>query len=232
MQNFGFCYLFNVVPYKAGIYAWADVVQPAVLMMTPQPPPVFVVPGMYVGCTAYDALIVATLECFFDAACLNTTAQWISVLPANALPKPLDSSLTVRFPAETIVGSILAEDMVDVWRTVKNFSAYYDACAPMQCTYALIQGNDFLYVMTMLIGLIGGLTVVLRIIAKLVVTVGRRCYNYFKKPQRAAVRIERPSTSSMTRNWGTQSRSHWQRSRYVIAFSVQRFARIPAAQWS
>lgn len=145
--------------------------------MIPEPPPVFVVPGMRVGCFPYYAIRDASLECFFDSACLNSTAQWISTLPASAWPKPLNSSTVSIFSPTTTVSSIFEQQMVENWEPLTNFSNYYKACSPIECTYTLTKRGDLIYVVTTLIGLFGGLLVALKFVSPLMIDV----YRYFEK---------------------------------------------------
>ena len=137
--------------------------------MEPYPPPHYVIPGMRVGCLPYHALIDGTLECFFSAACLNNTARWISSLPSDSWPKPLDSSAMKAFFPNTSVGSIFTGVPLDHWSEARNFSGYYSECLPVLCTFTAIQKKSVIYLITLLIGLYGGLNVALRIIAPLLI---------------------------------------------------------------
>ena len=164
-------------------------------MMTPQPPPVFVVPGMYVGCTLFDVINKATLECFFDLICLNTTAHWISDLPVSARPNPLNSSAPSRFPPNSPIGAIFEGHMVEKWSPQENFSSYFATCAPIECTYTFIERNHFLYTLTTLIGSFGGLMVVWRILAPLIV-------QFFQKIRRLCSNRHESSTTTERRQSG------------------------------
>ena len=149
--------------------------------MVPQPSPVFVVPGMHVGCVPFDSINRASLECFFDAICLNTTAQWISSLPATSWPKPLNRSVRSQFSPSTKIEEIFAYQMVERWENRANFSSYYAACAPNECTYTFQGRNHFAYILTTIIGAFGGLTVTLRILASLFILIYRRMVSFYKK---------------------------------------------------
>ena len=147
--------------------------------MIPQPPPVFIIPGMHVGCTPFQAFSGSTLECFFDPACLNVTAGHISTLPSSAWPKPLNPLLPSHFSRKATISEILAPQMVEEWSNARNFTNYYGICAPSECTYTFKQRNEPLYVLTTLIGLFGGLIVSLRILAPMIVQLFRTVRNYF-----------------------------------------------------
>jgi hypothetical protein len=57
---------------------------------------------------------------------------------------------------------------VSPWTLLRNqtfFQQYFNSCAPDSCQYTNIQRHDFfLYIITSLIGLFGGLSSILRII--------------------------------------------------------------------
>ncbi|CAF2632924.1 unnamed protein product [Rotaria sp. Silwood2] len=71
---------------------------------------------------------------------------------------------------------IVDEFLVETWNDKTNFEGYYDKCSPLQCTYRTVHKNDFFYLITRVIGLFGGLSVALRIIAPLIVKLGRDAF--------------------------------------------------------
>ncbi|CAF2816876.1 unnamed protein product, partial [Rotaria sp. Silwood2] len=180
-NDFYLCNSLFAVNYKAGIYAWALEPRPLTQMMSPEPPPVFVIPGMYVGCYPNDAMNDNTLECFFDSTCLNTTAQWISTLPTTSWPKSLNSSIKSRFYPNTTVGFLLDHQMVEEWLNVTNFSSYYAACSPASCTYTMTKHSGILHILTAFIGSLGGIMVVLRTAAPQLVELHSFLARYMSK---------------------------------------------------
>ncbi|CAF3741163.1 unnamed protein product [Rotaria sp. Silwood1] len=175
-------------------------------MMSPKPPPVFVVPGMHVGCFPNDAMNDNTLECFFDSTCFNTPAQWISTLPVTSWPKPLNSSIKSHFLPTTTIGSLLEQNMVEEWQNVTNFSGYYAACSPASCTYTMTKHSGIFHILTTLIGSLGGLMVVLRIIAPQLVKLHSLLADYMSKRTK-------PDTSVQMQQLGMISRC------FLVAFS-------------
>jgi hypothetical protein len=169
LKDFKYCSPLTTATYKAGIYDWAAQPRPYPYMMIPQPPPVYVIPGMKVGCMPYDAMIESTLECWYSEECLNVTASWISRLPANAWPKSLNSSKLYGFSPKESMEQIADRQMVDEWQSIKNFSAYYSQCSPIECTYSFQQRNNFIYLISLLISLYGGLTISLRFLSPCIV---------------------------------------------------------------
>ena len=153
--------------------------------MEPYPAADFIIPGMKVGCLPYLALADSHLECFFSAKCLNDTARWISNLSSDSWPRPMDRSAMIKFAPNTSLGFVFTEMMLDHWKEGRNFSGYYHVCEPVQCTFTTVRANSFIYLFTLLIGLYGGLTVALRIIAPLVVQAMRFIVCQYKKKFRS-----------------------------------------------
>ena len=154
-------------------------------MMTPAPRPIFVVPGMHVGCMPYEALSSSSLECFFSPTCLNDTARWISNLPAADWPKPLKRSQLNHFLPNTSIGSLMDQQMADKWDNTLDYDAYYRACSPMQCTYTAVGHNSLLYIITLLVGLCGGFNILIRTVSPFIVKVGYLMHSRLKKGKSA-----------------------------------------------
>jgi hypothetical protein len=85
-----------------------------------------------------------------------------SISPINATV--LDASIPTRFSVNTTIGTMLDELMVEQWNWSINYDYYYAACQPSQCSYTLTAKNDAVYIVTTLIGLIGGLVTALKLI--------------------------------------------------------------------
>ena len=149
--------------------------------MEPNPAADFVFPGMKVGCLPYQALADSTLECFYSAACLHEATPWISNQPAVARSHAMNGSSMVFFSSNTPVSVIFANKMLDHWKNTTSFSGYYHACEPVQCTFTTTRKNSFIYLITLLIGLYGGLTVALRIASPGIVRLGRFAFAQFTK---------------------------------------------------
>ncbi len=137
-NNFGYCDSFHTYTYKGGIYSWGSELRSLQSMMTPFPPPIYVIPGMYVGCTPYDALIGSNLQCFFDSICFNSTISWISTFNESNWPTLLDKSIPSRFNPNDTIETLLEADMIEEYIITKNFSQYYSICNPIECIYFML----------------------------------------------------------------------------------------------
>ena len=145
-------------------------------MMIPQPAAVYLIPGMFVGCFMSDALLATNLQCLYSEQCINEMAKWISNLPSDAWPKPLNHSLNFQFLVDNTIRYIIDKKMIDRWVISKNFSSYYSTCAPIECSYKILQRNTFIDIIGILLGLYGGLTVALRFIAPKLVQIFTSLY--------------------------------------------------------
>lgn len=54
--------------------------------------------------------------------------------------------------------------MVEQWNITSAFESYYQECQPTQCTYVFQTRNDAIYIVTTLVGLVGGLNTVLKFV--------------------------------------------------------------------
>jgi hypothetical protein len=131
-----------------------------------------IIPGFASGCMPVDALLVSTLECFFNQTCINGIVSY-STKPQQTFPA-ITMQSTSRFNITSNIQSIIDQLMVEDWGINVFFSKYYNACAPLSCTYSISQRHNFNYVLTTLIGLLGGLCVGLGVIVSLVVNIIRR----------------------------------------------------------
>jgi hypothetical protein len=159
--------------------------------------PTITLPGLIGGCLPVDGLRMTTLECFFDSACLDTLQN---VLNDTMIPSPLNISVSTRFShTTTTLGSMIDELFIEQWFNTSNYSSYYQTCSPHACYYKLVERNSLIYVITILLGLYGGLTIIIRMI----VSESLRLFSHMRFPQfgnqRRTMRVA-PSTSVTTAN--------------------------------
>lgn len=152
--------------------------------MDPYPPPIFVIPGMRVGCMPYDTMIKSNLECFFNQTCVNITANLISTLAPVDWPTALNRSESKHSPTSTIT-LISEQQMIEDWRKSVNFTPYFNSCAPYECSYTLLERNNYAYLISLLLSLFGGLTVAIRFIAPPLVSVSHMIHNTFARKRQS-----------------------------------------------
>ena len=118
------------------------------------------VAGFVVSCFALDALLQSTLECFFDSTCLTTVLAYFPT--SNITGNDILNISQTLYPFDSTIEELVNNLLIEQWSSNISFSAYYSQCAPILCTYKLLQYNSFLQILTTLLGVYGGLTVVLR----------------------------------------------------------------------
>ncbi|CAF0862752.1 unnamed protein product [Adineta steineri] len=119
-------------------------------------------PGVVAGCLPIDGIRLSTLECFYDSNCiLNLTSIASTRTTTIWIAKPLNASTPSNYSSNTLIGSLADSLFVEDWGIASNYSSYFASCAPHSCSYQYIDHNTILYIITTLLGLYGGLTVVL-----------------------------------------------------------------------
>ena len=86
----------------------------------------------------------------------------------------IDGSMLSRFSETSSVGDLLDEMMVDRWNRSAVYERYYAGCRPKECIYTVRARNDVIYIVTTVIGLIGGLTTALKVVVPRLVEIVRR----------------------------------------------------------
>ncbi|CAF2652075.1 unnamed protein product [Rotaria sp. Silwood2] len=108
----------------------------------------------------------------------TTQGNALRSMASEVNTKALDRSLPSRFALDSTIGSIVDRLMVEEWTNITSHKAYYDRCQPITCTYSYVDKKIWLVVITTVIGLIRGLTIVLKFVVLLVVkSFFYCCYN-------------------------------------------------------
>ncbi|CAF0750580.1 unnamed protein product [Adineta steineri] len=123
---------------------------------------VFPLPGLYIGCYIIESLLQSNLQCFYDQVCIDTVQLYLqssTFINATAL----DISLSIQYLENSTIADILDELMVEEWNSSSIYGNYYSECQPSGCSYTVTTKNSAIYIITTLIGLVGGLITVLKI---------------------------------------------------------------------
>ncbi|CAF1235164.1 unnamed protein product [Adineta steineri] len=135
------------------------------------------IPGFYRGCTLLDSMRYSTLTCLFNESCLNIMTFWLNISYINVL----DSNNLKHFKSNSTIAEIMDRIFIDRWNISTSHQAFYKQCNPEKCIYTLFQRNSLLNIVTIVFGLISGLTKILQIIVpflvKCVFAIYSRCFN-------------------------------------------------------
>ncbi|CAF1112213.1 unnamed protein product [Adineta steineri] len=147
--------------------------------IVPQVVKVFNVTGFYVGCYTTEALLRSTLECFYNQTCIDTLQIYLSSV-SSMYVTALNSSLSSQYSQDSTIEYLLNNLMIEEWNSTQMYDQYYNECQPMECTYTIETRNNILYVITILIGLIGGLTTVSKIFVPILVKIIVYCFRKWR----------------------------------------------------
>jgi hypothetical protein len=131
--------------------------------------------GLNMGCTATSSFLVSTLECFYNLSCINL------INGVNTTDTPLLFANSSRFPPSTLITDLIDHLFVETWSTTINYSAYFILCSPISCSYTYVQQLNSFYLMTVILGLSGGLNVVLQGICPTMIYLLFKVYQCRKK---------------------------------------------------
>lgn len=125
-------------------------------------------PGFRIGCYLIEALRQSNLHCFFNETCMFSTFKLNQTLIAIPVPMSINELLNNLF-------------IID-WRIEKlNYTNYFDVCQPTSCTYLFIGQRNLLLVITIMIGIFGGLSNVLQLIVPTSIKLIRRIYDKLRQ---------------------------------------------------
>ncbi|CAF3450141.1 unnamed protein product, partial [Rotaria socialis] len=118
-------------------------------------------PGLVVDCLPLQMTFASSLECFYNQTCLDTLLSTYSTMFDVEI---LNQSLPSRFPLTTSIESIVRELFVENFHIQASYNSYFNACAPVHCSYNRARRFNSIYIITTLIALYGGLNAAFYII--------------------------------------------------------------------
>ncbi|CAF3999813.1 unnamed protein product, partial [Adineta steineri] len=124
---------------------------------------IFIVPGIYIGCYIIEALLQSNLQCFYNETCINKIQSYFTYYLSMNLTT-LDASLLIGFHMNSTIQELVDELMVEEWNNATIYDGYYNECQPSKCSYSYQGKNGVIYIITTVIGLVGGLITVLKLI--------------------------------------------------------------------
>lgn len=133
-------------------------------------------PGIKVGCGGLEGILSNDFRCFYNQTCFDIILSLYNLDMPDRLPLPeailsipiLNSSSPSRFSPTDSLGVIFSRLMVEEWNMKSDFDSYYKTCAPSSCSYKIIERLNMVYVAVTLIGLLGGLSMFLRIFIQII----------------------------------------------------------------
>ncbi|UJR11653.1 hypothetical protein I4U23_015834 [Adineta vaga] len=133
------------------------------------------IPGFRIGCYVIDSLLQSTLECLYNISCTNLMKSFYSVQDVTVVPLNTNLSST-----NETVQSLVDRLLIDEWKFNISYENYYRTCSPRSCRYSIEERADPLYIIITIIGFYGGLSVALKIVAPLLMNIGRHFFRRFQ----------------------------------------------------
>ncbi|CAF1057497.1 unnamed protein product [Adineta steineri] len=155
------------------------------------------IPSMVLSCLPVDSLLASSLQCLYNTSCLQmiirgrsfeTNASKIDPRAANITP--LNPRFDRRSSPNTTLDNIVSRLFIEDWTNTTNFSSYYHQCAPDECTYTYEQRFNRVYIVATVCGIIGGLSVALKIFIPLLVTLLQPIYHVCRRRRLVQVPTE------------------------------------------
>ncbi|CAF4111073.1 unnamed protein product [Adineta steineri] len=136
------------------------------------------VKGLKIGCTPSESFRASTLECFYDRSCIDLIHQYTNY---TTFHNPV-LNMTSRFSINTTIAELIDNLFIERWATKMNYSSYFHECSPLYCSYTYIQKkSSFIYTITVLLGLQGGLSIVLKWFCPKIVRIASKVNDCRKK---------------------------------------------------
>ncbi|CAF4795170.1 unnamed protein product [Rotaria sp. Silwood1] len=158
--------------YPAGFYQLADNENPYPRwFVRPQQYNVTdIVPGFVGSCTPLESLLQTTFICLYNATCIAKLIKYFPQLAqVISTIDILNASLPSKYALNTSVSDLLEQVFLEEWKTTVEYDQYFAQCAPKTCSYSYRKRADLIYMITVLLGLYGGLQTSLRFIIPVVV---------------------------------------------------------------
>ncbi|CAF4541820.1 unnamed protein product, partial [Rotaria sp. Silwood2] len=115
------------------------------------------VPGLINDCSVSRATLRSTLECYYNRTCLSLLHDDL----ANYV-EPLSADKNQYFSINATIKSLLNSLMIDNYNLDASLDLHYAQCNPSYCYYMYTRRFQPLFIITIIIGIYGALSTILR----------------------------------------------------------------------
>jgi hypothetical protein len=141
----------------------------------------FTLPDILIGCFVVSSVLRSSLACFFNQTCLDIVQHEIkSERSINISILDINST---RFSPQSLIRTVLDNLMIETWNEKIEYDEYYEQCAPEQCTYTYTSSPNALQIITTVVGLFGGLSVVLKVAVPFIIRWIRNRIDSYEQPK-------------------------------------------------
>ncbi|UJR09754.1 hypothetical protein I4U23_013981 [Adineta vaga] len=134
-------------------------VRSTALYNAPVRTPFFSIPGFYLGCYIVEGTLKSNLASLYNQTWINQFSSFISF---NATTNVLDASWASQYNQTTPIETLMKKLMPEPYYTFINYSSYFEQCHSVECRYTYTKKYDLIYIITTLIGIVGGLITIYR----------------------------------------------------------------------
>ncbi|CAF1193981.1 unnamed protein product [Adineta steineri] len=127
----------------------------------------YIIDGWYIGCRPIDSLLSSTLKNFYNQTMINSLLQVFNNTSSNFTC--LDANKESIFCLNTTLSTIIKSGFIEKWIENINYSLYFNRCAPKLCFYTINKRFNIYYIITAIISVYGGLSIVLSLIIPAIV---------------------------------------------------------------
>ncbi|CAF1141419.1 unnamed protein product [Adineta ricciae] len=118
--------------------------------------------GYFVGCTPLESLLQSTFECFYNQSCVDLLVTYLNIsLPSSIVT--LNKNET-RFSMNDTIESIVEEIFIERWLSNISYAKFFEQCKPVACYITVTHRNSFLFAVTTVLGLQGGLVTFFKLV--------------------------------------------------------------------
>ena len=135
------------------------------------------IPGYVIGCLPLESFLRSTFECLYDQICVDQMSSYVN---SSYFPKSL-VNFNSRFAKNTTISDIVEEMFIESWFNNVSYENFFEECQPNSCSYTITERYNVIYVITTLLGLYGGITILLKLI---VPRVARQLHKYIDRCHR------------------------------------------------
>ena len=157
----------------------------------------YIIPGMLSTWFPFQSLLISTLECLYSDVCLSQIKAFINenVSSTSFTTLTPSSNFTPNATYEQV--DVLARRLfVESWDNESSYESYFDQCNPLACQYTYQSRFSLIYIVTTVIGLIGGLLIVARLAAPVIVKFAHAARTYISRWQQNGRFLTAPSRST------------------------------------
>ncbi|CAF0810930.1 unnamed protein product [Rotaria sordida] len=128
--------------------------------------------GMMSGCYPLESILQTKLYCFYDQNCIDLNGNFTR-LNMSTLAKS-------QYNLNSTIGLILNNLMIEKYKSNLSYENYFNRCSPLSCSYSYIKTHDVTQTIISLISLNGGLVLITRCLAIIVVQIYKHKKNRIK----------------------------------------------------